>query len=535
MMKNALVVLIVISFLLTSCAGNSGLWGSLPTPTPEGGLIIASDTPTVTPTRITYPLVPSRTPTATNTPLAVLPPAGSSTPGVELKVTPTLAPINTSDKPYILYYAQSGDTIQLVAERFNVTPPEILSDVVLPAITAMLAPGTLLLIPDVPLEGLSPGVPLIPDSEVVYSPSAIDFKIEEYVNNAGGLLATYREYLMSNAWTTGAQSVELIAQDNSINPRILLGIIEYESKWVRGTPTNFAENDYPLGYADYHYRGLFRQLMWAVQELQIGYYGWRDGSLNQITFEDGETLRLNPKLNAGTAAIYYFFAQTRTRLEWEQAIDPAVGFPATYNQMFGDPWQRAKTVEPLLPLNLTQPELILPFEPGKTWAFTGGPHSAWEKQGALAAVDFAPGSDEQGCIKSDLWVLAPAPGKVVRVSEGVVILDLDGDGHEQTGWAMLFLHIATEGKVKLGAELKTGDKIGHPSCEGGVSTGTHVHIARKYNGEWVLAGGNIPFNLGGWIAANGEAPYKGTLTKGDKIVIACTCGSFETRIVREKE
>jgi hypothetical protein len=124
---------------------------------------------------------------------------------------------------------------------------------------------------------------------------------------------------------------------------------------------------------------------------------------------------------------------------------------------------------------------------------------------------------------------------VARTAEGVVILDLDGDGKEQTGWVLLFLHISTNGKVKTGDTLEKDDKIGHPSCEGGVATGTHVHIARKYNGEWVLADGPIPFNLDGWISRNGDAPYKGTLTKDDKVITASTSGSFETRIIRDKK
>jgi hypothetical protein len=36
--------------------------------------------------------------------------------------------------------------------------------------------------------------------------------------------------------------------------------------------------------------------------------------------------------------------------------------------------------------------------------------------------------------------------------------------------------------------VKTGDRIGHPSCEGGAANATHVHIARRYNGEWIPAG-----------------------------------------------
>ncbi len=519
--------LLTLASMLAACSTPpGGLWSDIPTPSPDNAtpMLPMQASPQ-----------PSLTPTITDTPLSVLPLARTPTPGMELTPMPTLPPVNTTG-PMVVYYAQSGETLDLVASRFGVNPGEIISNEILPGVTEQLNPGTLLLIPDVLSRDSTPNEPVIPDSEVVDSPSAIDFNTEEYVQQAGGYLAGYREYLMSNAWTTGAQSVDRIALDNSINPRILLGIIEFESHWVRGQPGNFAQDDYPLGYNDYHYKGLFRQMMWAVQVLSVGYYGWRDGSLHELTFSDGSKLSLGPKLNAGTVAIYYLFAQTRTRAEWEQAINPDIGFPATYRELFGDPWQRASTVEPLLPAGLTQPELSLPFERGKVWAFTGGPHAAWEKQGAMAALDFAPSTQIGGCSQSDLWVLAPAAGTVVRVDQGVVILDLDDDGHEQTGWALLFLHIADEGKVKLGAKLQADDKIGHPSCEGGVATGTHVHMARKYNGEWVLAGGLIPFNLDGWVASNGDGPYKGTLTNSEgQTITACTCGSFETRIIRAKQ
>jgi hypothetical protein len=69
-----------------------------------------------------------------------------------------------------------------------------------------------------------------------------------------------------------------------------------------------------------------------------------------------------------------------------------------------------------------------------------------------------------------------------------------------------------------------------------VATGTHLHLARKFNGEWVPADGPLPFNLEGWIAHAGEAPYKGTLTRDGKTVIACTCSnaaSFVSRTVEE--
>jgi hypothetical protein len=122
---------------------------------------------------------------------------------------------------------------------------------------------------------------------------------------------------------------------------------------------------------------------------------------------------------------------------------------------------------------------------------------------------------------------------VARLDVGELVLDLDGDGDERTGWAIYYLHLATEGRPPLGAALKAGDPVGHPSCEGGSSTGTHVHIARKYNGEWLQADGMLPFNLEGWIAHNGRLPYLGTLTRMSQTVTACVCSNQASFIQSE--
>jgi murein DD-endopeptidase MepM/ murein hydrolase activator NlpD len=408
---------------------------------------------------------------------------------------------------------------------------EITSPATLPE-KELLIPDTPLIIPN-RLGETTPAEQIMPDSEVVYSPSAMDFDIESYVTEAGGYMSTtYREYLGSTGWTNGAQAVQRMAIENSINPRLLLALIEYESGWVNGQPSNLAQGDYPLGHIDVQYRGLFRQMMWAVQELSNGYYGWRGGTLTELTFPDGTTIRLSPELNAGTVAIQYFFSKTRNFMEWAQAIDPKVGFPAFYARMFGDAWGRAQAVEPLFPPGLTQPPLTLPFGIGQLWSFSGGPHPAWELQGAMAALDFAPGADVSGCVPSDRWIEASASGQVVRSGNGVVVLDLDNDGHEQTGWNLLYLHVATKDRAPLGAWLDAGDLVGHPSCEGGFATGTNLHFARKYNGEWVLADGPLPFTLSGWVAHAGKKPYEGTLTKGDRIVIANANSPAESHIVR---
>jgi hypothetical protein len=137
-------------------------------------------------------------------------------------------------------------------------------------------------------------------------------------------------------------------------------------------------------------------------------------------------------------------------------------------------------------------------------------------------------------VESNEWVTAVAPGVITRSDVGIVELDLDGDGDPRTGWTVFYLHVSTEGRPPLGAKLETGDRIAHPSCEGGSSTGTHVHIARKYNGEWMLAEGLLGFNLEGWVARNGEGPYKGTLQRFSELVTACECSNVDSQIVGDE-
>ena len=476
-----------------------------------------------------------------------LPPPGTAEPGgVEGTVDPanpseTEAPVQiqtekaateaalTTPLAPVMYTTQAGDTLPAIAARFDVSPGEIQSVEAIP-LTGLIDAGKLLIIPS-QLRETGPKNLIIPDSEVVFSPSALDFDISAFANQAGGYLSTYREYL-ANGWTSGAEVIYKVAIENSINPRLLVALLEFQSGWVYGQPATLASTDYPLGWVRTEKKGLYKQLSWAVQHLSIGYYGWRAGILTDVKFEDGSVARIAPHLNAGTVAVQMLFAQLYEPILWNGVLGGNESFSSLYNQMFGDSWLRANTVEPLLPVNLTQPEMILPFLPGHTWSFTGGPHSAWGPDGALAALDFAPSSLESGCVSSDEWVTAVTGGQVLRSENGVVILDSDGDGHEQTGWVILYLHIESRNRVAAGTWLAQGDLVGHPSCEGGVATGTHVHIARKYNGEWVLADGPLPFTMNGWRAVAGDKPYVGSLVKGAEIISSSLVGSYESRIFR---
>jgi LasA protease len=475
-----------------------------PPPTPQ----VAFETATPDPSLITQVAVtPSQTPQST--------------------ITSTFGP--TVGAP-LMYTTQAGDTLQLIAGRFMVSPSEITSLKPVSS-SSLLEPGQLLFIPN-RLGETTPDSILFPDSETVYSPTALDLDVEAFVKQKNGYLNTYREYLNSTGWNSGAQVIERVALDNSINPRLLLSLLEYQSGWVRGQPVSLDAVDYPLGHKDPLTKGLFQQLSWAVSQLSLGYYGWRNGLVVDLTFTDGQNLRLSPKLNAGTVAVMYYFSQQLTDSEWQPALYGDDSLTALHTQLFGDPQNRADTIEPLYPSTLSQPTLILPFETDVVWSFTYGPHSAWGPAGARAALDFAPASASSGCTQSDAWVTAAATGLVVRSKNGVVVIDLDGDGKEQSYWVLVYLHIAEEDRIPEKSWVSVGDRLGHPSCVGGNATGTHFHITRKYNGEWILAGGSIPFEMSGWRAQAGSSPGEGILVKDDRVVVACTCSDFKTNIIR---
>jgi LasA protease len=447
-------------------------------------------------------------------------------------VSPTPEEILINTSPY-LYYTQAGDTLPVVAVRFGVEPSKITSPDPIPE-TSLLNPNQLLVIPR-RLANTTSSQHLMPDSEVVFSPSAADFDVPAFVQEAGGYLAGYEDYLGTTGWTKTGDVIARIGIENSINPRLLLSLLEYQSGLVYGQPKNLADSDYAIGKTNLRYKGLYNQLAWAVNQLSIGYYGWREGRLTEIRFSDGVTARLAPDLNAGTAALQYFFAQLYDSQGWLQALDPETGFPALHARMFGDPWARALTVEPLYPPDLQQPHLILPFMLDQIWGFTGGPHGAWERDGAWAAIDFGPGAIDSGCVDSDVWTVAAASGLVVRTGKGIVVIDLDGDGLEQTGWVLGYLHVATKGKVEEGTWVEAGDRIGHPSCEGGLSTGNHIHLTRKYNGEWIVADGPLPFVLSGWQVHAGDKPYEGYLSRDGETIPASPLGIYASRIIRRAD
>jgi len=483
--------------------------------------------------------IPTAAPVQTYLPPTRLPgePISSPTPDGAVMAFPTFTPLAdistqqaapaTSPESQT-YTVQPGDFPASIAEQFGMSAEELMAANNL-AVDAVIYPGDILQVPvaNTPQAiqnnevtqsvSSSDYFKILPDSELIYGPLSSLLDINTFVQGKGGYLAYYTQDINGET-LTGAQIVTRVAHNYSVNPRLLLAILEYRSQWVTN-PNPAATTTYtPIGYVDDFHQGLYRQLTWTADMLNQGFYRFKEGKEQSWTLPDGTQVLIQPGVNPGTAGVQHLFAMLDNRDLWKIDTGPD-GLFATFNSMFGYPFDLA--IEPLLPAELTQPEFILPFQPGNLWQFTSGPHAGWDQGSAWAALDFAPPGEPIGCAPTDAWVTAIAPGRILRADNGAVVEDLDNDGLEQTGWTILYMHIASRDRVQPGVIVQPGDKIGHPSCEGGLADANHLHIARRYNGLWIPAGdSNVPFVMDNYVTSGNETEYDGWLKGHGKTIEA---------------
>jgi len=508
-------IFLLVTLLFTAC----GTVPATPTPYPaydpfapvngsNASPIPIQDGQISSPTR-----VPSG-PTPTRAPISVTVPYRNPNTFLYEPTPDSPHPLPTPRKVMDQYTVQPGDTLGDIAQAYGI-PLDILMQANGLNEASILSVGVILDIPPV-LTDAVPGssFKIIPDSELIYGPASIEFDLEDFLSKRNGYLSNYVQDV-DGTYLTGGQIIMRISESYSINPRLLVALLEYRSGWVTNpAPENV---DYPFGNYDFFRAGLYRQAAWAADNLNRGYYLWQINAISTMPLGDGTYVPLDATINAGTMGVQYFFSKFNDRATWDIDVG-ALGLFDTYRQLFDYPFNYS--IAPLVPSNLIQPPMRLPIADGVTWTFTGGPHGGWDSGSAWAALDFAPPGEGGGCDRSIDWVVAVADGLIVRAENGAVMQDLDNDGYEQTGWNVLYMHVDTHERVQPNTYVYAGDLIGHPSCEGGVSNATHLHLARKYNGEWIPADGNIPFLMDGWVSSGNGIEYDGFLTRGTTILTA---------------
>ncbi len=148
-------------------------------------------------------------------------------------------PTPTPDFPHTLptlrtepeqYFAVSGDTYMHIANSHGISMQELIeeNDIL---DENMLSVGQELAIPVAKPAGQAPGFKIIPDSELVYGPTTVDFSTGKFLEGRQGYLSAYSEEVDGNL-ITGVEIVNRISREYSVNPRLLLALLEYMSGWV---------------------------------------------------------------------------------------------------------------------------------------------------------------------------------------------------------------------------------------------------------------------------------------------------------------
>jgi LasA protease len=127
------------------------------------------------------------------------------------------------------YTAQTGDTLPVLALRFNTSVDEIRqANTFIPQSATTMPPGMPMKIPIYysPFWGTS--FRIIPDSLFINGPAQVGFDTANFVSTQPGWLKDYKEYA-ADANRSAAEIIDLVALKFSVSPRLFLALLEHQS------------------------------------------------------------------------------------------------------------------------------------------------------------------------------------------------------------------------------------------------------------------------------------------------------------------
>ena len=189
------------------------------------------------------------------------------------------------------------------------------------------------------------------------------------------------------------------------------------------------------------------------------------------------------------------------------------GFGSTYIRLWGKPFDRSLAELEVIPGDFAQPDWALPFLSGDIWSYTGGPHPVWGDGLPWARAGLCAGRRLGLLGPPPRWWPPPRPASWCAPTTTWSCSTWTATAMSSTGWVLFHLHIDDDGMVPVGTQRRgRRPRSATRPARAGRATGTHVHIARKYNGEWIpadgLLPGLVPFTLGGWVAPRAPSPTR---------------------------
>lgn len=387
----------------------------------------------------------------------------------------------------VSYSAQSGDSLPMLASRFNTSEEAIRkANPIIPASVSTLPQGLPMQIPIYYAPFWGSAFQMIPNSAFIFTSDAESFDLRKLNLNKSENPEIVQ---LVSALEANAKMFRQTCLEASIDPRLMISIIAYglrpegEFQQASRTMIEKIKNNDP---------SLLQHWMGVLNE---GYYRFETGKLVELELPDGSIEQLDPWQNAGSAALRFFFSMmVKTPGAYRLAVDPD-GLARTYTDLFGDPWEVQSEV---LPGSLEWLPAGLPIDPQGGWQAALMPEQIRKMMpwpgaaaGFHASIQDASNKGSYGKVFSSI------SGTITRLDNFHLVVSEPGMP-ETKGWSIVYFGVTAKPGLKAGDEIQIGQTLGQVDS---VNWNASFWLARKYNGEWVPAGTVIPFKLGGWKLA----------------------------------
>lgn len=312
------------------------------------------------------------------------------------------------------------------------------------------------------------------------------------------------DYLRHNAphLLPHAEAISHWAGYSTISPRVLLALIEQQSALLSTPSKDAAVLATPFGKLSSRH-GFEAQLRDVADRLATRLYADAASEGRKEFGDDREFDFLFAPVAEKTATAVV-------------ADDTQIAFTATYHALFGEHylapgrgWKAAPDGADLedgksgaMAKQAPNGMLQFPFPLGQTWHIGGAHTNSGSGSYPLSSLDLSQGGG-WGSNQYGVWVAASAAGQFKRHSSCFAEI-VHADGWSTTYYHLMNIQYAT------GASVARNTRFANPAntpsqalCNGGGSTGPHLHWSLKRNGAWYHLDGSY---LSGWrITAIGNS------------------------------
>lgn len=320
----------------------------------------------------------------------------------------------------------------------------------------------------------------MPDDEFVHGPRLLDFDLTAYLQRTAPHLLPFTEFVAH--WCAYY----------SISPEVLLTVIEMRSGLVSRRAGLADVNDPVAGLvAGQDFREQVRNTLAA---LYADFYAFRAAARGD-------------DINAATYALLNLFRGPAAPAAFA-ASAPALRqeFEDTHRRLFAGRTVAAAAGggELVIPAAPPSDLLQLPWTNGQSWFFGGVHTTDGSNVGPMSSLDFYRGGEPWGSDTSTAYVVAAHSGTATVFSSCFVRVT------SPSGWATNYYHLDGV-QVFSGQQVSANQRLAvyantlaQATCQGGSSTGPHVHFSLLQNGAFTSIDGA---SLSGYVVHAGRYSY----------------------------